>query len=287
MIVPQFFGLPLDLSIVRRWCDERGIGMVEDCAHSLYGRAGSRLAGEWGDFATASLTKFIPVRELGRLFSVHRDVPPLPLRACSLREQLRAAFDPWQIAVEHGRTSVVSGTVVRLLRGECSSRAVAEPAGDTRSGGYCSVAQAIAECDVSRCVSAPALASRALACFADFAGIAAKRRKMFRTLMDVFRRWPIGVPLAESVSEDGAPYAIPLLVNEPERIYPAMRRLGFPVYRWDRLWPGTPSICGDASVTWRHHLLQVPVHQSYTDDDLRRLSDLCRRLLDGVKPTYL
>ncbi len=285
MIVPQFFGLPLDLSAVRKWCDEHEIGLIEDCAHTLYGRAGSRLAGEWGDFATASLAKFIPVRELGRLFSVHREIPRLPLHGCSAREQFRAALDPWQLAVEHGRTSVASEIIARLIRQARSSRALTEPSDRETPAGYDSAEQMMVECDVGRFASAPALASRALARFADFPAIAARRRQTFQILIDIFVRWPIGTPLTKSLSDDSAPYAIPLLVDEPDTIYPAMRSLGFPVYRWDRLWPGTPSICGDTGLSWRYNLLQIPIHQSYSDDDLCRISDFCRRLLGGNKAT--
>jgi len=241
------------------------------------------MAGEWGDFATASLTKFIAVRELGRLFSVRRKIPRLPLRDCSMREQLGAMVDPLQLAVEHGRVSGIAERIAKLVYRGRSSRVVPRPPWDEVPGEYLSAEQAIAESDVDRVASAPALASRTIASFADYAAIAVRRRKTFRALIEIFRRWPIGTPLTESVSEDSGPYAIPLLVNEPESIYPEMRSLGFPAYRWDRLWPGTPTIHGDTGASWRYQLLQIPVHQSYTDDDLDRLAGLCRRLSGGVK----
>src|SRR5690606_39934202 len=49
----------------------------------------------------------------------------------------------------------------------------------------------------------------------------------------------LGNPLLESPPEGSAPYVLPLLVEDSTSLYPTMRRLGFPVYRWDRAWPGT------------------------------------------------
>ena len=79
MIVPHYFGLPQSLAEVREWCDARGIAMIEDCAHSYFGQAGSRPVGAWGDFATASLSKFFPVPEAGLLASRDRTVHGIEL----------------------------------------------------------------------------------------------------------------------------------------------------------------------------------------------------------------
>ncbi|MBK9574239.1 MAG: DegT/DnrJ/EryC1/StrS family aminotransferase [Rhodoferax sp.] len=53
--------------------------MIEDCAHCFFGQAGERPIGAWGDFATASLTKFFPVPEGGLLASSSRPLPGLAL----------------------------------------------------------------------------------------------------------------------------------------------------------------------------------------------------------------
>src|SRR5665647_522848 len=77
MLVSHYFGLPNSLAEVRQWCDEHGVALIEDCAHCYFGEAGERPVGAWGDFAAASLSKFLPVPEGGLLASAHRPIKKL------------------------------------------------------------------------------------------------------------------------------------------------------------------------------------------------------------------
>ncbi len=278
MIVPQLFGLPRDLSDVRRWCDCNTIWMVEDCAHSLFGTAGELLSGQWGDFATASLTKFLPVSELGWVYSSRRRMPPLALRRGSLRSEVKGLLDPIQIAAEHGRLGII-GVGSRALRHwrQRSHRSDSEFSA-TRETDTMSVEQYMRSSDLGRIEQAPSFFSRTIARLSDFTGIAEQRRRNYRRMVDLFRDTGFGSPLQSTIPDSSGPYAFPLLVDEPERIYPAMRRYQFPVYRWDRLWPGTPSIPGDLGAVWRYRLLQIPVHQSYVDEDFAWMASVFRHL---------
>ncbi|HEY1090642.1 MAG TPA: DegT/DnrJ/EryC1/StrS family aminotransferase, partial [Burkholderiaceae bacterium] len=53
IIVPHYFGRTQSLAAVRAWCDQRGVALIEDCAHSYFGMAGERAVGAWGDYAAA------------------------------------------------------------------------------------------------------------------------------------------------------------------------------------------------------------------------------------------
>ena len=37
LLVAHYFGRPRSLEAERRWCDERGIALIEDCAHCFFG----------------------------------------------------------------------------------------------------------------------------------------------------------------------------------------------------------------------------------------------------------
>ena len=65
MIAAHYFGLPQPMARIRRFCDERNIALIEDCAHAMFGQADGRPVGSWGDYAIASLTKFLPTTEGG------------------------------------------------------------------------------------------------------------------------------------------------------------------------------------------------------------------------------
>jgi hypothetical protein len=55
---------------------------------------------------------------------------------------------------------------------------------------------------------------------------------------------------------------MPLLLKNPEAAYSLMRRMRLPVFRWDYVWPGTPTLAGDAAVTWTRGVIQIACHQS-------------------------
>jgi hypothetical protein len=82
-------------------------------------------------------------------------------------------------------------------------------------------------------------------------------------------------PLFPDCGSASAPYALPLLVADPEEPYSRMRLAGLPVFRWDRVWPGTPSDPQDATTTWARGVIQVACHQSLRDGDI---NDLCHCL---------
>ena len=60
MLAAHYFGLPQPMAVIRTFCDERGINLIEDCAHAFFGVSDDRPVGSWGDVAIASLTKFFP-----------------------------------------------------------------------------------------------------------------------------------------------------------------------------------------------------------------------------------
>jgi dTDP-4-amino-4,6-dideoxygalactose transaminase len=72
IVVVHYFGLPQPMTAIRRFCDERTITLIEDCAHALFGKADDQPVGSIGDYAIASLTKFLPTSDGGCLVGKRR-----------------------------------------------------------------------------------------------------------------------------------------------------------------------------------------------------------------------
>lgn len=57
VMVQHTFGLPADIAEIKRICDERGLVLIEDCAHSLGASYGGRRVGTFGKAAFFSLSR--------------------------------------------------------------------------------------------------------------------------------------------------------------------------------------------------------------------------------------
>lgn len=278
MIVPHLFGVPNDLNSVRSWCDARGMKLIEDCAHAIFGRAGARWVGEWGDYATASLTKFLPVDELGWLYSATLGVPDLQLKRNSTVSELRGFIDPIHLASEYRRLGLI-GSAVRALFDFRRSivkevRFLESRPNDSAETGAADVEPVLAASGMARVQRSPKLAPRILASLSDLDIIFTRRRRNLFRMIGLFNRVGIGRLLWDAIPEDCAPYVLPVIFVDAERSYRLMREHGFPVYRWDRLWPGALSCSGGVAERWSTQLFQIPVHQSYLDDDLRKMEEI-------------
>ncbi|MDP2004474.1 MAG: DegT/DnrJ/EryC1/StrS family aminotransferase [Rubrivivax sp.] len=283
MIAAQYFGLPSSLASLRRWCDARGIVLVEDCAHSYFGQAGERPIGTWGDFATASLSKFFPVAEGGILVSAHRPLLPLGLQPSGLRSQLKAVLDVLEHSQGHGHLAGVSHMLAPLLwlKRRHSGAAHTGNSGDSGDAGT-DAASMMAVCDMARVGQLPSVAALALHRWLPQAGIVARRRANYQALVHSLST-AAGARLLTPVLPDGAaPYVCPLLVEGPGRaqaVYARMRAAGLPVFRWDRIWPGTPSDPQDAGPVWSQQLIQFLCHQNLDVADLQGVARTTQALL--------
>ena len=126
MIAAHYFGLPQPMARIRQFCDDRGIALIEDCAHAMFGEADGKPIGAHGHYAIASLTKFLPTVDGGCLVYGRS-----PARAADARlaKRRRPAPDHRQHGGD-GRAAQPparhqSGDHGRIRRGGCVARAAA------------------------------------------------------------------------------------------------------------------------------------------------------------------
>ncbi|EXI88040.1 MAG: L-glutamine:2-deoxy-scyllo-inosose aminotransferase [Candidatus Accumulibacter regalis] len=265
MIVSHYFGLARSLAEVRQWCDEHRIALIEDCAHCYFGDAGERPVGTWGDFSTASLSKFFPVPEGGVLASAGQALTPLPLSAPGLKAQLKGCVDVLEIAVRHGRLAGVNRLLASVFRLKNTLGKHKATGGGKETSALVRMMQS---CDMERISQAPLWATLALKATLPRGPIIARRRQNFAIYARHFAQVRGARALLPPPDADAVPYVFPLWVEEPDRIYHALRAQEFPVFRWDNLWPGTPRLGDDVGPEWSHHVLQLLCHQNLDDSDV-------------------
>lgn len=281
MLAAHFFGLPQPMEAVAAWCRERGIALIEDCAHALFGSAAGRPFGAWGAFAIGSLKKFLPVADGGCL--VANDPAVLPaLTRRSFTADLKAALNAVELGARHGRLpgagyAVTAG--LRLLRRARGGRpAVAEPDDEGRIEAVASTL------DVALAHSGITRPSRWLARWLPRERVVERRRLHYERLAKRLEASSAMHPLLPALPGACAPYVFPLWVQHPDPGYLALRRAGVPVYRWNRCWPGTPAIPGDSGPAWSHHVLQIGCHQDLSDHDVDCIGDVLLQTFEVDAP---
>ena len=283
MFVAHYFGLAKSLHTVQAWCRQNAIVLVEDCAHSYFGVAGDRPIGTWGDYATASLSKFFPVPEAGLLASATRTLRPLGLQSPTLRAQARSVWDVIDRANDHRRLAGLTHAlrpVFLLRRRGLGSGSVADddsqPDADAIRIG----------CDMGRIRQAPSLAARLLHSALPEGRIVQRRRDNYEALARHLSAAPGARVLAPELPIGNVPYVLPLWVDGAARadaVYARLRSERLPVFRWDRLWPGTPQLDADTGAQWSRQVMQLLCHQDLSQGDLSQVAALTCHALAATR----
>jgi dTDP-4-amino-4,6-dideoxygalactose transaminase len=277
MLVPHYFGLPQPMTKIRDFCDEHQIALIEDCAHAFFGRADGHPIGAWGDVAIASITKFFPAPD-GGVLRINR--PPAGSHAPALTRaafaaNVKAMIDVAELAAKYHRLRGLNTVLNALfsakrklrLRGQHPTHTAGEnPVIDSSCLQTAPTAMQAFDLELARL--SPCWVSSALARFTSTSRIAERRRINYARLCEALSGHTGCTPLRPDLPKDAVPYVFPLRVQAPDEKHRELRRRGIPVFRWNMIWPGTPSIDGDIGLTWASQIFQLPCHQDLTEEDL-------------------
>lgn len=278
ILVPHYFGLGKSLKDVREWCNTRNIALIEDCAHCYFGEAGEKYVGEWGDFATASLSKFLPLPEAGMLASSTRVINPLLLEKPPLKAQVKGWVDVIELASSNRKFFGFRF----LLKNFFKLKNIKTKSKTKPDNAQTEASNMMRDCDMARIEQMPLWAAIALKATLPRGRIIALRQKNFahyhKYFINIAGARPL-FPYSEKSPSPVAPYVYPLWVNDPDNIYQSLRELKLPVFRWDRIWHDTPLIPGDVGPLWSHHVLQLLCHQDLDLADIDRTAQAILHLL--------
>lgn len=273
ILAAHYFGLPQPMQALREWCDTEGIALIEDCAHALFGISGTRPVGRWGDISIGSLTKFLSVPEGGCL-QVNAALAPYPkLAAPTLKQQFKIVLDILHVAARFGRLTGLSRLILgayslrtwlklsTLQAAQRNSQGVRE---EPSMDGY----------SIDKELSHRALtwASTWIANQTPRSRIVERRRRNYDELAKSLAGFNGFRPLFPLLPEGASPYVFPLWVANPDPGYAKLREIGFPVSRWDCLWPDIPKLSGDDGILWSHHVLQLACHQDMNDTEIQTVA---------------
>lgn len=273
VMATHFFGIPQDLAPLRALCDRHGIGLVEDCAHCLFGTRGPVAVGSSGDYAIGSSMKFFPVYDGGCLVS-HRHPLDVRLQGGGAGFEAKAALNTLEAAFAHGRLPVLRAALALPLRlkealwNRVKARRGARADGTPADGAPAPSTLAPASSDsgfdfdprwMDRRAS---LFARLVLRFAARARIVALRRRHYLQLEQALAGLPGCRPLFPALPDGACPWVFPVLFDDPEPVFAALQRARVPVVRFGAvLWPGVDaSVCPNSANLGRR-LIAFPCHQ--------------------------
>ncbi|MBI5330384.1 MAG: DegT/DnrJ/EryC1/StrS aminotransferase family protein [Betaproteobacteria bacterium] len=266
LVLVHYFGFPNALGETARFCQERGLTLIEDCAHALYGRHEGRTLGTTGRYATASLWKFLPVPDGGVL----RDNGAEPVRRArhpSLKAELRAVANALRTR------AFPAPETPPAHAGESAARARAA------SHAPIPAPQGLHEFQPAHADLGALRWSRVLAAVSDHALVAERRRAHYRRWLAALTGMPGVRPLHPELPQDVVPYAFPLLADAAGLAFRCLRMAGIPMWRWEDM---AATDCPVAA-RYRTALLQLPCHQGLTDAQADWMVNTARAVLTEAR----
>lgn len=273
LLAANYFGFPQDWSTLRAWAEPRRVLVIEDCAHALFGTLHGKPLGSFGDYAIASLPKFLPVWDGGCLVGPKSKLAMHPQH---LTSQIKAFIDPVEDAVRHGRLQLLRPLTASLdlaraatRRFRSSAKKPLNPA-HMRSGGG-------GEFDRSWIRVEATIAARAVTRIAARGRIAARRVAAYTRYLAAFSGLPGCHPLFSSLPPGVVPFMFPLWIDRLPEVFPGLEDRAVPMQRFGQfLWPDvSDGVCINSTQLSRH-LIQLPCHQDLNDAEIDWVTDQVR-----------
>ena len=258
----HYFGWAQPVKELMALCEPRGMILFEDCALSLLSETLGQPLGSFGQFATYCLYKTLPVPNGGVLVQNQSGPPWFD----------RLALEPCGVTTLWGRT-------LELLLERLRDRSYV--IGQSAFGVKRMIGGALRLLKVDRVpfgdigfdrdrvnVAISPLSLRLLQHF-DYAEIRRRRRANFLLLRE---RLDGGATLFPRELESGmCPTIFPMLVADKPAAARALRARGIEAMEfWNH---GDPEARGADALFLRHHLLELPIHQDVTPDQVEYMAE--------------
>lgn len=277
IIAAHYFGFPQNLKYLRTYCDEKNLILIEDCAHMYFGEVGDQPVAYYGDYATASTRKFFPVFDGGELISHRKDIAHIQLTQPGLPYQLKSIINLIERAIAYGRLRpfglifkslfLIKDVLVRSTKKQSTHTGeIPEKTETNPEFTYIEMLQ------INKAMSTP---SQIIRNKTSMSRIVKQRQKNYSYLLSKLSDLSQARPLHPTVSEEIVPYMFPLLIEQPDKHFPALKNKGIPIWRWEDL---TLSDCA-VSKNYSQSLLQLPCHQELRSKELDWMIDEIRAVL--------
>lgn len=263
VLLIHYFGFIQDAVRCRDLCDSHGAVLIEDCAHAYFGIAGEARPGDIGHFAIASPRKFFPLPDGGAAISNHGLLDNSALTPVGWAEEGRTILRAAQQAADFGRLGMLSAPLSTILHALDRLRATTPTQTQTPSP------ERPSQENRDRVVKGASRTSRRLLAMTNVDRLAVLRRRNYIALLEGLRDLRGGYALFPELPREVVPYVFPLVLSDPDRMFPDLKRRRVPLFRWE----GIAGLGCTVSDSYTSTLIQLPCHQELRPDDVSWIID--------------
>lgn len=243
----HYLGFPQNARRWRRWCDEHGLFLIEDCAQAWLAEVDGTPVGSHGDIAMFCLYKTFGLPDGAALVSNGAPVVAPARRPLGIISAMRR-HGAWLAS-----RSSMAAELMELVQHEVPYNAELE----------------FALGDVTRGPTEFTL--RALASIADQRAAATRRANYARLLTALGALVP---PPFETLPAGASPFVFPIEADDPPQMLRRLRTRGIVAAAfWSAFHPAIDKRRFPRLVARRAHTVALPVHQELTSNDLDRIID--------------
>jgi dTDP-4-amino-4,6-dideoxygalactose transaminase len=270
----HFVGFPGPVKEVREICRERGLKLIEDCAHALYTTLDGQPLGTFGDGAVFSFYKWIPVPNGAALTMTNGDETAMQ-RADVTSLTSGAALSAFSTL---DNLALRFGAPGRLIRS--SARAAGRSAGHTAKLNYIGTGGIdFREDQLTYAMSG--IAHRILA-NQNVDDIIARRRHNYEHLADLLG--DVAPPVTGPLPAGVTPLFYPTRVLYKRAVLDRLRQRGVEGRSfWEYYHPTLAAGLFTETDDLRETVLELPIHQDVTPDAIERMARIVRETV-GAKP---
>ncbi|MEA2633966.1 MAG: perosamine synthetase [Chloroflexota bacterium] len=270
--VIHYAGFPAPIRDLRDLCRQRGVALIEDCAHALLSRSADEPLGSFGDAAAFSLPKSLPTPDGG--------VGVLNGAWISDASQRTAPSRSWVAA--HTLSLLLSNLEMRKLPAAAWARATGLRMGKAAfsAAGADYVPMGTPTFDPAQADRTISALSRRIVARQDFDAIVHRRRRNYAYLLEQLR--DVAPPLFPDLPAGVCPLFYPFRTNNRHEVFSWVRAQGVEIGEfWPERHPAGPNGEFRDVDEVRRTALWLPCHQDLTLDALDWLVDAVRRAVVG------
>ncbi len=275
LILVHYFGFPNDIVPVQKYCRENNLCLIEDCAHTFFGKIGKFPIGSFGDMAIMSLWKFLPVCHGGFLIinnkkianRVHFKHAPLPFQIKSgintlemgdlpylVNKCLRIKDKVWlKVKSKNEEPSEMHSIIHEKKENPYSLDKVKDTYTNWKAPWFSNLIYQIS----------------------DQKKIIEQRVSNFKILEQAVSQFNGIKSLFKAPLTNVVPYNYPVIIENSDEIVKKLRKKSVNISRFGNIsWDGIDINICEVSSYYSKHCIQLPVHQSLTKTDMRQMVNI-------------